>query len=129
MRWLSPPESVPEFAREHQIIEADIDEEGEPLADLLQDAHRDLVLLVVQRLRQRLEPAGRLADREFRDLGDVLAGDLDRERFRLQPRPAAGLARRRALIALDLLARPARLRLAQRRSRLVTTPSKLFFVR
>ena len=45
MRWLSPPESVPEARAEGEIIEPDIVEEGEPLADLFQDAHGDLVLL------------------------------------------------------------------------------------
>ena len=45
MRWLSPPDSVPEARGERQIFEADIDQECEPLADFLEDAHGDLVLL------------------------------------------------------------------------------------
>ncbi len=45
MRWLSPPDSVPDGARQRQIVEADVVEEAQPLADLLQDARGDLVLL------------------------------------------------------------------------------------
>ena len=45
MRWLSPPDSVPEARAERQIVEADIDQEFQPLADLLEDAAGDLVLL------------------------------------------------------------------------------------
>src|SRR3712207_8417012 len=33
-------------ARQGQVVEADIDQEGEPVADLLQDARGDLVLLL-----------------------------------------------------------------------------------
>ena len=45
MRWLSPPDSVPERARQREIVEADVDQELQPLADFLQHAHGDLVLL------------------------------------------------------------------------------------
>ena len=45
MRWLSPPDSVPEARDEREIIEADIDQEFQPLADFLEHAHGDLVLL------------------------------------------------------------------------------------
>ena len=45
MRWLSPPDSVPDGAGERQIIEPDIDQEFQPLADFLQHAHADFVLL------------------------------------------------------------------------------------
>ena len=45
MRWLSPPDSVPDGAGQGQIVEADIVEEVQPLADLLEDALGDLVLL------------------------------------------------------------------------------------
>ena len=48
-------------AGEREIIEPDIVEEGEPLADLLQDARGDLVLLRRELAGQRLEPGGRLA--------------------------------------------------------------------
>ena len=48
-------------AGERQVVEADIDQEAQPVADLLQDAGRDLVLLVGELLRQRLEPVARRA--------------------------------------------------------------------
>ena len=44
MRWLSPPDSEPGVARQRQVVEADIVEEAEPLADLLEDALADLAL-------------------------------------------------------------------------------------
>ena len=40
-------------ARQREIFEADVDQELEPLADLLEHAHRDLVLLGGELLRQR----------------------------------------------------------------------------
>ena len=43
-------------ARERQIVEADVDQEFQPLADFLQDARRDLVLLLGEVRRQRREP-------------------------------------------------------------------------
>ena len=45
MRWLSPPDSVPEARAEREIFEADIDQKFQPLADFLEHAHGDLVLL------------------------------------------------------------------------------------
>src|SRR6185437_1601767 len=72
-------------ARQRQVIQADIDQEGEALADLLQHAGRDLVLLRVQRGRNALEPFARALDRELRDLADMLIPDLDAQRLRLQP--------------------------------------------
>ena len=60
MRWLSPPDSVPEARDEREVVEADIVEEVEPLADLLQDARGDLVLLRRELAGQLLEPGGRL---------------------------------------------------------------------
>ena len=40
-------------AREREIFEPDVDEESQPVADFLQDARRDLVLLLVEMRRQR----------------------------------------------------------------------------
>ena len=51
-------------AGERQIVEPDIDEEVQPLADLLEDADGDLVLLLRQRLGQVGEPGERAADGE-----------------------------------------------------------------
>ena len=112
MRWLSPPDSEPEARDEGEIIEPDIVEEGEPLADLLQDARGDLVLLRREDAGQRLEPGGGLADRHLGDLADMQSGDLHRQRLRLQPIALAGLAELLRLVARQLLGDPGRLRLA-----------------
>src|SRR6185437_7942875 len=72
-------------ARQRQIIEADIDQEGEALADFLQDARGDLILLRVQGGRYALEPFRGALDRELGDLADVLVGDLDAQRLGLEP--------------------------------------------
>ena len=93
-------------ARQRQIVEPDVAQEDEAVADLLQDAMGDLVALGVELLRQPLGPVDRRLDREQADFADVLAVDLDRQRLGLQAEAVAGLARRRAHVALDLLARP-----------------------
>ena len=72
-------------ARQRQVIQADIDQERQPLADFLQHPRGDLVLLRVQRGRHALEPLAGAPHRELRDLADMLAVDLDAERLRLQP--------------------------------------------
>ena len=64
-------------ARQGQIVEADIEQERQPLADFLQHARGDLVLLRVERLRHGLEPFAGALDGEFGDLADMLAADLD----------------------------------------------------
>ena len=56
MRWLSPPESVPEPRGEREIFQADVDQEFQPVADFLQHADGDLVLLGGQPLGQLGEP-------------------------------------------------------------------------
>ena len=48
-------------AREREIVEPDIDQEFQPLADLLEDAAGDLVLLGVELVRQVVEPVARRA--------------------------------------------------------------------
>ena len=69
-------------ARERQVIEPDIDQEFQPRADFLEDAHGDFVLLGVELVRQFGEPGGRRADRQIGDFADVLAGDLARTALR-----------------------------------------------
>ena len=111
MRWLSPPDSVPDARDEGEIIEPDVAQEGEPVDDLLQDAMRDFVALGVELRRQALGPFDRGADRELAHLADVLAVDLDRQRLGLEAKTVAGLAWGRGHVALDLLARPLAFRL------------------
>ena len=106
MRWLSPPDSVPEARASVEIIEADIDQEFQPRADLLEDAPGDLVLLGVELVRQFAEPGRRGLDRQVGDFADVPAADLDAQRFGLEAIAVAGFARHVGEIAGDLLARP-----------------------
>ena len=129
MRWLSPPDSVPERARQREIIEPDVDQELQPLADLLQHAHADLVLLGVELLRAASvnhSPA-RLTD-HVGDLRDVHVGDLDAQRLGLEAAPlqaSQGMSvkyfcssSRAHSLSVSL----------KRRSRLVMTPSNGFLV-
>ena len=48
-------------ARQGQIFEPDVDQESQPLADLLQHARRDLALLLVELRRQRARTIRRRA--------------------------------------------------------------------
>ncbi len=48
-------------ARQRQVIETDVEQEGQPLADLLQDAAGDLRLLGVEGARKAAEPRMRVA--------------------------------------------------------------------
>ncbi len=79
-------------ARQRQVIQADVEQERQPLADFLQHPCGDLVLLRVERLRHGLEPFAGAAHRQFGDLADMLAADLDAQRLRLEPIAVAGLA-------------------------------------
>ena len=99
-------------ARQRQVVQADVEQEGQALADLLEDARRDLVLLRVQRLRHRLEPFAGALDRELGDLADMLAADLDAQRLRLQAIAVAAFAGHVGEILAELLARPLALGLA-----------------
>ena len=93
-------------AGESEVVEADIVEEVQPLADLFQDALGDLVLLRRELGGQRREPMAGLADRHVGHLADMQAVDLHRERLRLEAIAGAGLARLVGLEARQLLAHP-----------------------
>ena len=88
MRWLSPPDSVPEARARVRYSRPDVDEEAQALADLLEDAAGDLVLLRVRLGGSVAEPGWRVAHRERRRLADVEAGDLHRQRLGLQAVPS-----------------------------------------
>src|SRR5437870_1100978 len=81
--------SVP--ARKRPVIEADVEKEGEPVADLLQDLARDLRARAAQ--RERVHERVRLAHGHRRDVDDRLVADEHRARLRPQARPAAAGAR------------------------------------
>ena len=93
-------------AREREIVQADVEQERQPVADFLQDADGDLVALRVERLRHGLEPFAGALHRHFGDFADMLAGDLDRQRFGLQAMAVAGRAGHVGEILGHLLARP-----------------------
>ena len=97
-------------ARQSQVLQADVIQEFQPVANFLQDARRDFGLLLREGLRNLLEPDVRGLDREIADFADVLAADFHGERLRLQAIAAAGFARVRALIARQLFAHPVRVR-------------------
>ena len=99
-------------ARQGQVIQADIEQERQPLADLLQHPRGDLVLLRVERLRHGLEPFAGAAHRQLRDLADMLAADLDAQRLRLEAIAVAGFAGNVGEILAEFLARPFALGLA-----------------
>src|SRR5665213_93324 len=79
-------------AHQREIIQADIDQKCQPLADFLEHAHADFVLLGRQVLRQRGEPFAGTFHAQLGDLGNVFAADLNAERFRLESGAVAGLA-------------------------------------
>ena len=99
------------ISAEREIVEADIVQEAQALADFLQDARGDLVLLGGELVRQLVEPRIRRADRQPRRLADMLAIDLHRQSLRLQPEARAFLAWRIGLIARQFLAHPLAFRL------------------
>ena len=72
-------------AREREIFEPDVDQEVQPVADLLEHAHRDLVLLRGELLGQFGEPFAGALDRHLGDLADMQAADLDAQRLGLEP--------------------------------------------
>ena len=82
MRCASPPASVPDDAVEREVVEADVEQELQPLVDLLDHALGDHAGRA-RRARASPKNVGRLADRQLADLVDVLAADRDRERRRL----------------------------------------------
>ena len=127
MRWLSPPDSVPDGAVEVEIVEPDIVEEAEPLVDLLEDRPRDLVLLSGQLRVERREPCQRVGDRAAGCLADMLAGDLHRQRLGPQPRAVAGLARAADWYLLSSSRIHALSVCSIRRCRLPITPSNALF--
>ncbi len=96
--------------RQRQVLQADVIQEFQPVANFLQDARCDFGLLLREGLRNFLEPDVRSLDREITHFADVLAADFHGERLRLQAIAAAGFARVRSLIARQLFAHPVRVR-------------------
>ena len=101
MRWASPPERVPAARFEREVVEADVDQEPQPLVDLLQHPLGDLLVAGVE--LQLAQEVRAVADRHRGDLGDRLLHDRDREDDRLQPCALAGGAGHLAHVALEAL--------------------------
>ena len=76
MRCASPPASVPDERLSDEVVEADVEQEPQPLVDLLHHPLGDHAVALGQ--LERREDLGRLADRQLADLVDVLAADGDR---------------------------------------------------
>jgi len=93
-------------ARQREIIKPDIDEELQPLADFLEHAHADFILLGIELRGQGGEPFARALHAEIGHLRDVLPRDLDAERLGLEARAMTGLAGHVGEIFLQVLARP-----------------------
>ncbi len=89
---------------EGEVVEAHVEQELQPLVDLLEHALADLALALRQ--VHAAEVVGRLVDGQRTDLGDVLAAGVtgaegDRHRDRLEPGAAAGGTRHLAHEALE----------------------------
>ena len=113
MRWLSPPDKVPE-ARD-RVRYSSPTFFKKPSRSLISFRMRWAISrwLGVSSALIAGEPGAGLGDRHRRDLADVLAGDLDRERLGLEPVAAAHLAGLGALIAPELLLDPGAVGLAE----------------
>ncbi len=88
-------------AVELEIPDADVVEERQPLADLLDDPRADQLLRLGQ--LERVEELDRAGDRHLRELVDVPLADGDREHLGLQARAAALRAGTEAHVLLDPL--------------------------
>ena len=109
MRCASPPESVPGGAVEREVVQADVDEEAQPLVDLLQDPLGDRLVPVAE--RHLPQEVGAFADRHRGDLGDRLPLHGHREHDRLQAGALTGRAGHLAHVALEALPAAVGLRL------------------
>lgn len=97
-------------AVEREVVQADVDQEPQPLVDLLEDALGDLLVPGLE--LQLAEEVGAVADRHRGDLGDGPAHDRDREDDRLEPGAFTGRAGHLAHVALEALAARVALSLA-----------------
>ncbi len=94
-------------AVERQVVEADLDEEVEAGADLLDDLVGDHLLRARELRvlgREAGEPLLGVDDAQRSRLGDVLVADLDGARLGLEAGALAGGAGHRGHVALELLA-------------------------
>ena len=95
-----------------QVLQANVVQKPQPLANFLQDGARDLVVLFGQGFGHLGTPVQRLLDGHLHDLANMLHVDLHRQRLGPKTIATTGAARPVVLIALELLAHPCRIRLA-----------------
>ena len=76
--------------RQRQVVQANVQQETQPLPDLLDHALRDSCLSFVE--RERIQVFKGLPDGQVRDLRDISAGDGDAQGLRPQARATAGMA-------------------------------------
>ena len=94
------------IARHRQVGQPHIHKKAQTLVDFLEDTGRDLRLLAAELVAQSGEPVARLADRQAGDVGNIAIRDSDRQRLRLQPFAATGIARMVGTEFFKLLAHP-----------------------
>ena len=87
MRWASPPDNVADKPVERQIVQADVVQELQPLANFDQNLVRDGRLFRGQ--FERIEKRLRFRDVHAHDIGEILAADPYIERLFAQPRAVA----------------------------------------
>ena len=87
MRCASPPDRRVGLAFEREVIEADVDQEPQALADFLDDLDRDLAAPAGQ--RQRVEERQRLVDRQHHDRRQRALGDEHVARGTVEARAVA----------------------------------------
>src|SRR5581483_5854010 len=90
-------------AVERQVVEPDVVEEGQAIADLAQDPLGDLRVALVE--RKPGEEVRRVADRQPGHLVDRPPAHLDEARLLAQTRALALLARRAVHVAVELFVR------------------------
>src|SRR5271168_517326 len=93
---------APRSAIESQILEADVGEKIQPLANFLEDEPRDFGLLRAQ--LRRGEERERLLDRHRSHFGNRLAIEADEQAFLLEARAVAGRTRAHVHVRLEELA-------------------------
>ena len=101
MRWASPPGQGGRAARQVEVVEAHVEQEAQPGADLLEHLLGDHGVAVVE--AHLVQGLGRLRDRHGAQFVDVAAVDSDGQGQRVEPGAAAVRARHLAHVALDVL--------------------------
>ena len=87
---------------EGEVVEADRDQESEPVADFPEDLRCDVRVAFVE--PETIEPVHGPVHRQGRDIRQAGAFDLHRQTFRSQPGAVTGVARRERHVPFELAA-------------------------